>query len=188
MTDYTLIRSKRKTVALYIRDGSVEVRAPLKLPKRDIDRFVASKEKWITDKLAQSRERTERREAFSQMHGDAIPLRIEEYISAAKTHLPERVAHYAEQMGVTPAAVKINSAKTRWGSCSVKRNINFSWRLMMADPAVIDYVTVHELAHLLEMNHSAKFWAIVESILPDYRERQKQLRKLQKRLANEAWG
>jgi hypothetical protein len=59
---------------------------------------------------------------------------------------------------------------------------------MMADDSVIDYIVVHELAHLTEMNHSARFWAIVESILPDYRERQKRLRALQKRLANEDWG
>ena len=79
MTDYTLVRSKRKTVAIYIRDGGVEVRAPLKTPKRDIDRFVASKEKWIANKLVISSERLESREMFELTYGDAILLQGKEY-------------------------------------------------------------------------------------------------------------
>ena len=222
--DYTLTRSNRKTVALYIHDGSVEVRAPLKMPKRDIDRFVASKEQWITDKLSRSQERAERRQAFALNFGDTVMLRgaehaitarsgtragfdgevfymppdlepgrikqvcIQIYRRLAKAHLTGRVTAFAGQMSAAPAAVRINGAKTRWGSCSSKRSLNFSWRLMMADDGVIDYVVVHELAHLIEMNHSARFWAIVESVLPDYRERKKRLRVLQERLAGEDWG
>ena len=218
--DYTLTRSKRKTVAIYVRDGGLDVRAPLKMPQRDIDRFVASKEKWITDKLSQSRQRTERREAFSLNYGDAVILRGAEHIISArseardaeafclppgltpeqikeacvaiyrrlaKEHLTGRVAAYAEQMGVIPASVKISGAKTRWGSCSSKRNVNFSWRLIMADDSVIDYVVVHELAHLTEMNHSARFWVIVERVMPNFCDDKKRLRELQKRLANENW-
>jgi hypothetical protein len=90
-------------------------------------------------------------------------------------------------MSVTPIAVKINSAKTRWGSCSNKKSLNFSWRLIMADDDVIDYVVVHELAHLREMNHSPRFWAVVEAVLPDYRERKLKLRALQAKLNREDW-
>jgi len=72
IADYTLVRSKRKTIALYIMDGGVEVRAPMKMPKRDIDNFVISKEKWITDKLTKLRDQTERREAFSLDYGDTV--------------------------------------------------------------------------------------------------------------------
>jgi hypothetical protein len=187
MVDYALIRSKRKTAALCIRNGCVEVRAPMRMPKRDIDRFVASKEQWIADKLAQSQNRAAQREAFARDHAGDIPSRIQEYRTIAKTQLPELVASYATRMGVTPAAVKVNGAKTRWGSCSSKGNLNFSWRLMMADDGVVDYLVVHELAHLKEMNHSSRFWAIVQNVLPDYKERQKQLRALQKRLSCENW-
>ncbi|MDR2568929.1 MAG: M48 family metallopeptidase, partial [Oscillospiraceae bacterium] len=74
-----------------------------------------------------------------------------------------------------------------WGSCSAKKSLNFSWRLIMADEDVIDYVVVHELAHLIEMNHSVRFWAVVERVLPDYRERQKWLRELQRKLNVEDW-
>ena len=220
---YTLIRSNRKTIALYIRDGAVEVRGPLKAPKSDIDKFIASKEKWITDKLAVSNERRERRENFSLTYGDGILYRGKEYPIAAKPgdrvgfddehfymppdldseqikhacvriyrmlakrDLTNKVLNFAKQMSVTPIAVKINGAKTRWGSCSGKKSLNFSWRLIMAEDAVVDYVVVHELAHITEMNHSARFWAIVENVLPDYKERQKRLKELQKKLSTEDW-
>jgi predicted metal-dependent hydrolase len=223
MTDYTLIRSKRRTAAIHIKNGSMEVRAPIKMPKRDIDRFVASKEKWITERLMQSQTYAEQREAFSLDYGDAVTFRgtdypltakagnhagfdgrrfylppalspeqikptvVQIYRRLAKQYLTERVEHYAKLMNATPTAVKINGAKTRWGSCSAKKSLNFSWRLVMADDAVIDYVVVHELAHTTEMNHSARFWAIVAGVLPDCKERQKRLKALQKRLNAEDW-
>jgi len=112
---------------------------------------------------------------------------IKIYRRLAKIHITNVVVAFAQQMGVAPSSVKTNSAKTRWGSCSSKKNLNFSWRLIMAGNDVIEYVVVHELAHLLQMNHSAKFWAIVESVLPDYRRRQARLKELQKRLATENW-
>ena len=109
------------------------------------------------------------------------------YRGIAKKHLPNRVAVFAQQMGIAPTAIKITSAKTRWGSCSNRKSINFSWRLIMADDNTIDYVVVHELAHLKEMNHSLRFWAVVQSILPDYKQRQQSLKTLQRRIAGENW-
>ena len=99
----------------------------------------------------------------------------------------ENVKHYAAQMNSWPIDLKINGAKTRWGSCSSAGRLNFSWRLVMADDDVIAYVVVHELAHLGMMNHSPKFWAIVEGVLPDYKERQARLKTLQQRLGAEDW-
>jgi predicted metal-dependent hydrolase len=90
-------------------------------------------------------------------------------------------------MGVSPAAVKVNSARTKWGSCSGKKNLNFSWRLLMADDPVIDYVVVHELAHLTHMNHSADFWQGVEHILPNYHTHEHALITLQEQLRSENW-
>ena len=219
-----MTRSDRKSVAIYVRDGRVEVRAPTKMPERDIDRFVEAKEEWINDRLSQTRERMERREAFAPGYGDTIPYRgssypivakegnrigfddtafyippglqpehlksacVQIYRLLAKRDLPLRTASLAEQMGVAPAAVKINGAKTRWGSCSTKKNINFSWYLIMAEDDLIDYVIVHELAHMTEMNHSARFWAIVGRVMPDYPERKARLAKLQKKISYEDWG
>ena len=110
------------------------------------------------------------------------------YKNLAKEVLTERTLVYGKTLGLVPKAVKVNDAKTRWGSCSSKGSINFSWRLIMAEGDVIDYVIVHELAHLREMNHSSRFWAVVESILPDYKKRKKKLKEFQKEIAHEDWG
>ncbi|MCX6807530.1 MAG: M48 family metallopeptidase, partial [Patescibacteria group bacterium] len=72
--------------------------------------------------------------------------------------------------------IRVTSAKKRWGSCSHKGNISFSWRLIMATPSIIDYVIVHELAHLREYNHSKKFWQFVAKIIPYYKEQRKWLK------------
>ena len=220
---YILTRSKRKTVAIYVRDGVVEVRAPLRMPMKEIDRFVESRESWIISKLAFLKERNEQRESFSINYGDSIlyrgrlcrleqktgnrvsfsdetffipqglsPVEIKAacvrlYKKLARQDINEKVQHYAKIMSITPAAVKINSAKSRWGSCSAKKSLNFSWLLIMADDDVIDYVVVHELAHIIELNHSKRFWAIVQSVLPDFNERKTRLKALQEKLANEDW-
>jgi predicted metal-dependent hydrolase len=94
----------------------------------------------------------------------------------ARAHLGARIAHYAAQMQLVPARWQLSSAKTRWGSCNAKGVVRLSARLIHYPPEVIDYVVVHELAHLRELNHSARFWAVVESALPDYRERRALLR------------
>jgi len=177
--EYTLIRTDRKTMAIYIRPGGlVELRAPLHCPKRDIDRFVASKAKWIEEKRAFMLGRAQRQ---------ADPALEAKLRAQAKELLPQRVAHFAGRMGVSPARVSVTGARTRWGSCSSKGTLNFSWRLMLAGEAEIDYVVVHELAHLREMNHSPRFWAVVEAALPDYGQRRLRLKRLQAALAEQGF-
>ena len=90
-------------------------------------------------------------------------------------------------VGKAPQQVRITSAKTRWGSCSAKGGLNFSWRLLCAPPEAMDYVVVHELAHLIEFNHSSRFWAIVEGILPDYKARRQSLKEVQESLLRQGW-
>jgi len=221
--EYSLTRTNRKTAAIYVHNGGVEVRAPLRMPKRDIDKFILSKEQWIIERLEKSIKQAERRIAFKLNFGDSIILRgtmfplvmragahagfdgdafymppdltpeqiktvcVHIYRRLAKEYLTERALYYKAIMGTEPFTVKISGAKTRWGSCSVKHSVNFSWRLMMAGDNVIDYVVVHELAHLHEMNHSRRFWAIVSRIMPDYKKRESGLRQLQEKLAGEDW-
>jgi len=221
--NYTLTRSGRKTAAIYVRNGEVEVRAPLRMPKQEIDRFVLEKEQWILKSLAKQQSQAEKKESFVVDYGSSIMFRgkpypitnrngthagfddnefymppglspeqikatcIHLYKILAKSHITQRVKFFTPQMCVTPTAVKINSAMRRWGSCSSRKSLNFSWRLIMADDAIIDYVVVHELAHIKEMNHSARFWAVVEGILPNYRERKYKLKELQARLSIEDW-
>ena len=221
--NYTLLRSNRKTIAIYItQEGAVEVRAPYKVSKSEIDTLVQAKEKWIKEQLAARKQVNEQKSTFSLKYGDSAVLlgkkypicardgnlvgfddcfymppdlnshgikyaMIQIYKVIAKNILTNKVVKYAKLMSVTPTAVKINSAKTRWGSCSGKNSINFTWRLIMAQDDIIDYVVIHELAHIIEHNHSTRFWSIVERILPDYREKQEGLKLLQKRLSKENW-
>jgi predicted metal-dependent hydrolase len=91
------------------------------------------------------------------------------YRAQAKAYIGPRVAILAEQHGFEYEKVTIKGQNTRWGSCSVKRNLNFNWKLMMTPPAAIDYVIIHELCHLREMNHSKKFWKLVARYCPDYK-------------------
>ena len=222
MIEYSLTRSSRKTLALQIKNGVLKVRAPLKMPKREIEKFITSKEQWVLDALAKSEERVQKREKFQRDYGDSIlylgneyPIIAKEgnrisfndafyvpcgltpeqiksaciqiYRMLAKRDITNRVIEFAKLMSVNPTSVKITGAKTRWGSCSSKGSLNFSWRLIMADSDVVDYVVVHELAHLREMNHSKKFWDVVAETLPDYKERKKRLKELGSILANESW-
>ena len=99
------------------------------------------------------------------------------YKTQALTIFTERVSHYAALHGFEPKQVKVNSAKTRWGSCSASGNINFTWRLVMAPLEVVDYVVLHELAHLKVKNHSPRFWNLVEKICPDYKRQRRWLRE-----------
>ena len=168
MVEYTLIRSRRRTLGLEItRDLRVLVRAPLRLSQKEIDRFVESHTQWIAEKLEVQQRRREMEQARA-----VTPEQERELRRLAKDTIPLRVAHYAALMGVTPTGIKITSARTRFGSCSGKNSLCFSWRLMQYPPQAVDYVVVHELAHIRHHNHSREFWNFVEQIMPDYRNRQ----------------
>jgi predicted metal-dependent hydrolase len=90
----------------------------------------------------------------------------------------ERAAHYAAQLHRPLPRVALSNAQTRWGSCSEKTGIRLSWRLIHAPPRLLDYVVAHEMAHLVEMNHSPRFWVVVERLCPDYRAARDELRRL----------
>ena len=168
--DYTLIRSSRRTMALEItRDGRLLVRAPQRASQAVIDRFVASHADWIAAHLEKQRQR-------AQAHPPLTEDEIAALRQKARDILPGRVAHYAERMGVTPTGVKITGAKTRFGSCSAKNSLCFSLYLMAYPDAAVDYVVVHELAHIRHKNHSPAFYAEVARVMPDYRERRKLLK------------
>jgi predicted metal-dependent hydrolase len=108
---------------------------------------------------------------------DARRLFEQWYRKRAKAVLQERVDVLAQSNRLSPAQVRISSARTRWGSCSGRGSLSFTWRLVMAPIEVVDYVVVHELAHLIERNHSSKFWEQVERMMPDYRTHREWLKK-----------
>ena len=162
--NYRLVRSARKTLALEIRQGQLIVRAPLRASQADIDRLLREKRAWIEKHLQLSRQK--------QALADSIPSlsheQLQRLADAALAYIPARVRHYAALLGVHPNRVTIRAQKTRWGSCSAKGNLNFNCLLMLTPPQVIDSVVVHELCHLLEMNHSDRFYRQVLRVFPEY--------------------
>ena len=161
--EYTVRRSWRRTMSLEITDDlAVLVRAPFFAADRDIKQFVESHGKWI-DRQTQKRGT---RQSF-----EPDPTQRDFLLAQARAIIPQRVAYYAALMGLKPAGVKITSARKRFGSCNTKKSLCFSWRLMMYPDEAVDYVVVHELAHILQMNHSKHFYAVVCAQMPDYRKR-----------------
>ena len=168
---YELIRSARRTMSLEItRDCRVVVRAPMRTAQKRIDEFVAGHAEWIEKHMAIQRQRREK-------HPEPTPEEREEYIRRAKAELPPKVKRYGELMGLCPTGITITGAEKRFGSCSGKNRICFSWRLMRYPEEAVDYVVVHELAHIRHKDHSRAFYACVEEVMPDWRERRKLLRE-----------
>lgn len=162
--EITVIRSRRKTLALQVKDLQVIVRAPLFTGRREIEAFVEKNRVWIMKQL-------KKQEQARKTAESTVPLTEEEkkaLIKKAHRIFPERCAYYAERIGVDYNRITIRGQKTRWGSCSAKGNLNFNWLLLLAPPEVLDSVVVHELCHRKEMNHSKRFYEEVYRVFPDY--------------------
>ena len=165
---YEIIRSKRKSYGISVAPGGkVTVRMPLRGSERFAVSMVEEKRDWIAKNYLKMQAVSPKP---SQKEKTPYERRLESpYRQAAKEYIPKRVAYYAQLLDVTYATISIRDQKTRWGSCSSKGNLSFSWRLILAPPKVLDYVVVHELCHRKEMNHSPRFWALVESLVPYYK-------------------
>ena len=104
------------------------------------------------------------------VHGDTrfAARRVADHLKKlAKADIEPLVTHHAAKVGKTPRSVRFKDTKSRWGSCSSDANLSFSWRIMMAPPSVINYLVAHEVAHLVHMDHSVRFWALTETLCPD---------------------
>lgn len=174
-TQYTLVRAPRKTVSLRVRrDLSVEVRAPVHMPEQDIDAVVERHAAWIEAHRRMIRERAAFEAQNALCAADIARLK-----ALALEALPARVAYFSKKMGVLPGGIKITSAQGRWGSCSAKNSLCFSYRLMLLPDELIDSVVVHELAHIVEKNHGPHFYSLVLRHMPDYHVRDAQIRQMQ---------
>lgn len=165
--DYNLVYTNRKSIGIYVRkDGSLEVRCPRYIKRKTIEELLVKKSSWIDD----ARKKVMGRKELTVNDNERIEL-----INKANTLIPSKVKYFSEVMGVTPKSIKIGNAKSYWGYCSGDNRLNFSWRLMKMNDKVIDYVVVHELAHIIEHNHSKRFWDKVQSVIPDYKVFRKEL-------------
>lgn len=157
--DYEIIRSRRKTVAIQITpERKVLVRCPLRANENAVRQFVESKVSWIQKHL----------EAMAPLPAPFADQQIAELTRQAKVWFPQRVAFWAERMGLRYGRITIRHQRSCWGSCSAKGNLNFNCVLMLAPEETADYVIVHELCHLVHPNHSKAFWALVEQTMPDF--------------------
>lgn len=162
--------SSRKTLAITVtREGQLLVKAPFSMKEREIERFLRQKRYWI---YKQTKRILEQGESVQRSDAEIHILR-----EKARKVLTGRTDYYKQLLDVEYRRLRIGDQKTRWGSCSSKGTISYNWRLVLMPEKIMDYVVVHELCHLLEMNHSAKFWKRVSEVLPDYKDRRKWLKE-----------
>lgn len=164
-SEIEIVRSRRKTMTAEIEpDGRVLVRAPMKLPIRDIEAFLNEKsrliEKHVRKRIAENEKLSETR-PFT--HAE-----IQKMAETAAQIIPRRVEYYAGLMGVSYNRITIRNQKSRWGSCASGGNLNFNCLLVMTPPEVLDSVVVHELCHRIHPDHSKAFYDAVYKVFPDY--------------------
>ncbi|WP_046227952.1 M48 family metallopeptidase [Paenibacillus dauci] len=192
--------SKRKKVSIQLDpNGLLTVKAPNGTPEDAIIRLVEQHSEWVLDNLRRLSSRQPAPEARAyEDYGTFMYLgrehKLEEliettdadedmlrnrlkkfYFSSCKKVINQRIAAYQQQLKVKPKSIDIVESTTKWGSCSFDKKLTFNYRLAMAPVEVIDYVIVHELCHLLHMNHDRSFWRKVGGIMPDYKEKEEYL-------------
>lgn len=167
-----VVYSDRRTLGLEVKaDGRAVARVPRGISDKEVMTFVKERQEWIVEKWFSLKVRRDRAASRPRLAYETDPALEKALREKARDRITERAAYFGEIMGVDYGRIAIRSAKTRWGSCSGKGNLNFHWKLILMPPEILDYVVVHELAHRLEMNHSPRFWVQVEKVLPDYRRR-----------------
>lgn len=170
--EYELVRSERRTLSAEITpNGKLLVRAPRRMKLYEIEKFLSDKEYWIVTHLERAQNRDVRfdRDRYTELEIQEMKRRTAQIVIPL-------VEKYKHLVGVEPSSVKINRAKKRYGSCGPNNGINFSCFLSLYPIEAIEYVVVHELCHILEHNHSARFYAEIERVMPDYLVRCKLLR------------
>jgi predicted metal-dependent hydrolase len=166
MIAYKIRKSaKAKRVSIKIdQNRQVSLIIPPRFPEYLAKQFVESKQDWIQEKLATIPENI------------YTPEHYKKHKERAREIITNRVQYWTQIMGLSYNRLSIRHTNTRWGSCSSKRNLNFSYKLMFLEPELMDYIIIHELAHLVEMNHSKRFWNIVGTYCEDYLELRARLR------------
>ncbi len=166
---YTVTYSSRRSCSISISpDDGLVLRVPLHTSDKEIRHMLLEKQHWIITKYLEMQEKQKNRPVSDLTDTQRAALE-KRYINAAKEYFPKRAAYFQQFTGGTYNRITIRDQKTRWGSCSAKGTLSFNWRLMLAPPAILDYVVVHELCHLTHMNHSPAFWQAVGEVYPDYR-------------------
>lgn len=171
ISPYTRKVSRGRSIRITIRAGGVVVvHAPPHVPEHVVKRFVDSKTSWI--------EKTAARlcNVLPPISKREQKKEYEAYKESARTLAHARVAYFAQHYGVQYGRIAIRNQQTRWGSCSRRGNLNFSYKIAYLPPELADYIVVHEVCHLREFNHSEHFWALVSETMPHYKAMRKSLK------------
>ena len=175
MREYKVIYSSRRTIAItFDKDGALLLRAPFGTKRKKLESIIRDHAAWIDKHQTRAIQKATVEKNLT--HESIIALKQE-----AKKKLIPLTEYYAKRLGISYGKITVTSAKTRFGSCSSEGNIAYSYRLMLFPTEAQEYVVVHELCHRIHMNHSPAFYKMIESILPDYKER----RKILKHIPNE---
>lgn len=187
-------RSRRINLRVSRLDGRVTLSLPAWTPQAEAVQFAREKEAWIRANLPARDVQVPRiggtvlyegallpivagAGAVARLQGGALHVAPGNMVAArvaaflklrARMRLVAASDHHARALGVGYARLSLRDTRSRWGSCTSAGHLMYSWRLIMAPPAVLDYVAAHEVAHLVEMNHSAAFWAVVARLCPEY--------------------
>ena len=162
---YILIKSKIKNMYIQIKNGQVIVKVPIKLKEQYIHEFVRKKSKWIYDKVKEDKQKPKLEEKIEAKDIEELSKNVQ-----------ENIRKYSTALGITPKKVRIKNIKYAWGSCSSNQNITINMKLAKKDEKIIEYVVLHEMCHLIYMNHSEKFWRLVEEYMPNYKKYRKELK------------
>lgn len=162
---YTMQKSKIKNMYIHIKEGKVIVKAPIRLKDKYIREFINKKSKWIYEKVKRYEQKPKQEEKIEQ-----------EDIERLKSVIQKSIEKYSKTLKVMPNKVRIKEIKYAWGSCSSKKNITINLKLATKEEKIIEYVVLHEICHLREMNHSKKFWDLVEENMNDYKIYKKRLK------------
>ena len=163
---YTLCRTKIKNLYIYIKSGKVIVKAPLKLSNEKIEEFLNEKSGWIYKNLEKNKKKM-KQEAEEKIETEDIE-RLQKIVE-------KNIYKYANILGKRPNKVRIRELKYAWGSCSINKNISINLKLAKKSEKAIEYVVLHEMCHLIYMNHSKSFWNLVEKNMPNFKEYKKLL-------------
>lgn len=176
-----LQRSNRRSLSIEVTSEGIVLRMPLLCPKSAVDKLLNAKAHWILSHYLAAVERNHSGKNTDLPISPALEKSSREKARAAITPLAHK---YADLLGVTFGTISIKDQKTRWGSCSSKCNLNFNFRLIFAPDKVLEYVVIHEVCHLIHMDHSPAFWQTVEQLMPDYRIYKSWLKKNGQKLAH----
>ena len=162
-------RARRLRLSVY-PDGRLVATVPYGTREMIIRQFIREKLPWILSTIR----------FYRQFRGNVLLRQDSEtynkHKDAARTFIEKRLEFFNEYYGFHYNRVSVKNHKTQWGSCSEKRNLNFNYKLIFLPKRLADYVIVHELAHLHEMNHSRRFWGLIAEVLPDVHKRERDLR------------